>query len=160
MKLKYLLALICMLPFITACNNEDDVNAIFCSGTWTLLNFYETTDWEGQTPKNTRTTYNPSINPTDAAKIQELQKFTILFKQDGSFTAIANSSTLSGTWSADGKNRYITIGYQSQPTGSTMAKPFFETLKNAKYYRGTGGANGFLQLAPEGKNTFIQFKHE
>lgn len=154
MRLKYVLALVCILPFITGCNNEDDINTIFNSGTWTLLNFYETTNWDNQTEKNTRVTYSP-----ETSQAQEIKSFTILFKQDGSFTATANSSTLSGTWSANGKKRYVSINYTSQPVGSTMAKLYFEALKNAKFYQGTGGDKGFLQIAPEGKKTFIQFKH-
>ncbi len=151
MKFKYVLVLLCMLPFITGCNDEDDINAIFCSGTWTLLNFYETSNWNDQTPKNTRVLYAP-----ETPQAQEIKDFTILFKQDGSFTASANGGNLSGKWSADGKKRYITISYDSQPTGSAMAKLYFETLKKVKYYKGT---DAFIQLAPEGKNTFIQFNH-
>ncbi len=150
MKAKSILLMLIALPFLMSCNNEDDVNTIFCSGTWHLLNMYTTSEWN----KENITDSKPVYSPTNG--LAELQGFTILFKQDGSFAAGANGVSLSGTWTADGKSRKITISYTGQATGSTLAKVYFEALKNGAYYRGT---DKVLQIAPQEKNTFMQFKH-
>jgi hypothetical protein len=152
MNFKNLLTLLLTVPFIIACNNEDDINAIFCSGTWQLNNFYITSQWNKQNITDSRLQYE-NMNEKDLA---EVQSFSIKFSEDGSFTAIANNSNIQGTWSADGKSRKVSVSYTGQPSGTTWAKRYFEALKNAKYYKGT---NGFLQLAPQETNSFIQFKH-
>ena len=45
MKLKHLLYLFLALPLLWGCNNGDDVNEIFVSGTWNVGNFYNGGDW-------------------------------------------------------------------------------------------------------------------
>ena len=40
MKLKSILYLLIALPLLWSCNNEDNIEDIFSSGTWYLINFY------------------------------------------------------------------------------------------------------------------------
>ena len=40
MKLKSILYILMLLPFLWSCNNEDDVEEIFASGTWHVVDFY------------------------------------------------------------------------------------------------------------------------
>lgn len=39
MKLKSILYILMLLPFLWSCNNEDDVEEIFASGTWPCSGF-------------------------------------------------------------------------------------------------------------------------
>ena len=45
MKLKHLFYMLLLLPLLCGCNNEDDVDEIFISGTWNVGNFYNGGDW-------------------------------------------------------------------------------------------------------------------
>ena len=45
--------------FLGGCSQEDDIEEIFCSGQWSLVNFFETKNWEstnshGDTPLITK----------------------------------------------------------------------------------------------------------
>lgn len=44
MKLKSILYILMLLPFLWSCNNEDDVEEIFASGTWHVVDFYNGTE--------------------------------------------------------------------------------------------------------------------
>ena len=58
MKLKQLLSILCFLPLLWSCNNEDDIYEIFVSGTWNVGNFYTGGNWDktndGARPKYTK----------------------------------------------------------------------------------------------------------
>lgn len=41
MKYKYLLLLLLMLPFVSGCNDSDDVNGIFTGKVWKLDVYYQ-----------------------------------------------------------------------------------------------------------------------
>lgn len=46
MKLKSILYILMLLPFLWSCNNEDDVEEIFASGTWHVVDFYGKANWD------------------------------------------------------------------------------------------------------------------
>ena len=46
MKLKSILYILMLLPFLWSCNNEDDVEEIFASGTWHVVDFYSKANWD------------------------------------------------------------------------------------------------------------------
>lgn len=53
MKLKSILYILMLLPFLWSCNNEDDVEEIFASGTWHVVDFYGKANWDkrnGESP--------------------------------------------------------------------------------------------------------------
>ena len=79
MKLKHLLYLILALPLFWGCNNEDNVEEIFASGTWNVGNFYNGGDWnklnDGARPKYTQ--------PED---LKALNFLTVTFMEDGTIS--------------------------------------------------------------------------
>ena len=53
---KYIRCLLFVLPFLlSSCNQEDDINEIFVSGQWQLVNYYTGIDWNN---------YNANAKPT------------------------------------------------------------------------------------------------
>ena len=54
MKLKSILYLLIALPLLWSCNNEDNIEDIFSSGTWYLINFYGGGLDDAGTPEFTR----------------------------------------------------------------------------------------------------------
>ena len=46
MKLRQLAYLLLVLPFLWSCNTEDDINEIFISGTWNVVNYFGKANWE------------------------------------------------------------------------------------------------------------------
>lgn len=63
MKLKSILYILMLLPFLWSCNNEDDVEEIFASGTWHVVDFYGKANWDGifgnGEPKYNAMAHNP-----------------------------------------------------------------------------------------------------
>lgn len=154
MRLKYILYILLLFPIFTSCNNEDDVDKIFVSGTWYMQNFY-TSGWD-------KKDFNSSVPKyTSNSDITTIQAFTIQFENDGTFIVktTAVSAALTGRWSADGKNRKISISFNNSPKVSDLAKEYTNALQDAQYYSGTGGEKGFLQLTKD-KKAFIQFNHK
>ena len=48
---KYIRCLLFVLPFLlSSCNQEDDINEIFVSGQWQLVNYYTGIDWNNYMP--------------------------------------------------------------------------------------------------------------
>ena len=150
MKLKHLLYLLLALPLLWGCNNEDDVNEIFASGTWNVGNFYNGGDWnkvnDGARPKYTK-----------EEDIKALNALTVSFLEDGSLQGKIATGTISGKWAADGDKRTISITqlkYNGTPT--SKSKELVEALKNAAYYKGD---SNYLKLAPQDKKSYVQFGH-
>ena len=55
---KYIRCLLFVLPFLlSSCNQEDDINEIFVSGQWQLVNYYTGIDWNNYNA-NAKPTYN------------------------------------------------------------------------------------------------------
>lgn len=61
MKLKSILYILMLLPFLWSCNNEDDVEEIFASGTWHVVDFYGKANWDKRNgePKYNAMAHNP-----------------------------------------------------------------------------------------------------
>lgn len=160
MKLKSILYMLMVLPFLWSCNDEDNVDEIFVSGQWNLLNFYGQADWNSNNDTSARPEYDPVTRPSDGPILETIQAFTINFKVDGTFIATAQGSSFNGTWSADGKKRTVMINISGNPSGSSLAGKYMNALKSARFYKGVGGNSGYLQLAPDDKATFIQLRHK
>ena len=86
MKLKSILYLLIALPLLWSCNNEDNIEDIFSSGTWYLINFYGGGLDDAGTPE-----FTPK---DDNATLEVIQKFTIVFNNDNTFKASAQNITL------------------------------------------------------------------
>ena len=150
MKLKHLLYLVLALPLLWSCNNEDDINEIFASGTWNVGNFYNGGDWnkvnDGARPKYTK-----------KEDIKALNFLTVTFMEDGTILGRMNNGSFTANWKANGEDRTISITQlKTTATPSGKSKELIEALKNAAYYKGD---SNYLKLAPQDKKSYVQFGH-
>ena len=150
MKLKHVLDLVLALPLLWACNNEDDVNEIFASGTWNVGNFYNGGDWnklnDGARPKYTK-----------EEDFKALNYLTVTFMEDGTIQGRMNNGSFTAHWKANGDDRTISITQlKTTATPSGKSKELIEALKNAAYYKGDSKV---LKLAPQDKKSYVQFGH-
>ena len=160
MKLKSILYILMLLPFLWSCNNEDDVEEIFASGTWHVVDFYGQANWDKRNgePKYNAMAHNPdkTIAAEGRKALDIIHGFNITFKADGTFTGSIQNGTIEGTWQADGKDRTVNINFTKTPSSTSYNNEFIEALNNAIFYQGDSNV---LLLAPEGKKTYIQFAH-
>ena len=154
MKHKLLTILFCVLPLLTLSSClEDDVEEIFCSGTWYVVDYYTNVKW-GATNDTSATAVNSS--KTDVLKV--IQQFTIIFNEDGTLEGVIQNGTYSGKWQADPDGRTVSITNLSASVSlSGNNKTFIETLEDVAYYE--GNSRTYLRLAPATKVTCIQFTH-
>ena len=150
MKLKHVLYLVLALPLLWACNNEDDVNEIFASGTWNVGNFYNGGEWnklnDGARPKYTK-----------EEDFKALNYLTVTFMEDGTIQGLMNNGRFTANWKANGDARTISITQlKTTATQSGKSKELIEALKNAAYYKGDSKV---LKLAPQDKKSYVQFGH-
>lgn len=154
MKLKHILYLFLALPLMYSCNDEDDINEIFVSGTWNVVNYFGKANWDKE---NGEPVYKGDKEGIEALKI--ISNFSITFSEDGTFIGtMQNNSTFNGTWQANGKDRRIDLLIQGSPnTSSQFNREFINYLKEAYYYKGDSNV---LLLAPKEKKTYIQLRHK
>ncbi len=153
MKLKFL-TFILLLPLLVGCNTEDDVEEIFTSGPWYVVNYFGKANWD---KRNGDPKYKPT-NAADKKVLETIAGFHIEFKPDGSFTGGMQNASFEGDWSADGKDRTIRLIFKGRPnTSNQYNREFIETLREAIYYNGD---SNYLMLGPENKKSFIQFGHK
>ena len=151
MKLKHLAYLLLTLPLMLSCNNEDDINEIFISGTWNVGNFYNGGDWD-KTNDGARPTF------TKEEDIKALNALTVTFLEDGTIQGKIAGGTFTANWQANGDDRTLLIT-NLKVTGTTpsgKSKELVEALKKAAYYKGD---SNYLKLANEDKNSYVQFGH-
>ena len=154
---KYIALLFCLtlvIPFLSGCNDTDDVQKIFTGKTWKMTyitkknehSWYKFTDVSEAIYKS----YDP-INGTKAFKIA----FTGSTEDNiirGEFSG-SGSVTFTGTWQADGKsNEFRITGIKNQPSygasKDTLAKHIVEGLENATSYEG------------DERNLYLYFEYE
>lgn len=153
MKLKSILYILMVLPFLWSCNNEDDVEEIFASGTWYILNYYGKANWDKRDG-------DPKYKATDAEgrkALEVITKYSLIFKNDGTIVGGMQNGEFTGKWQADGKDRTVHITIDGKPnTSPAHNKEFIDALTNARFYQGD---SNYLMLAPEDKKSYIQLKH-
>ena len=85
MKLKSILYILMLLPFLWSCNNEDDVEEIFASGTWHVVDFYGKANWDKRKgePKYNAMARNPdkAIATEGRKALDIIHGFNITFKR-------------------------------------------------------------------------------
>lgn len=76
MKLKSILYILMLLPFLWSCNNEDDVEEIFASGTWHVVDFYGKANWDKRNgePKYNAMAHNPDVSTLLSKRMALLQE--------------------------------------------------------------------------------------
>ena len=150
MKLKHILYLMLTLPLLWGCNNEDNVDEIFVSGTWNVGNFYNGGDWDK---------LNDGARPafTKEDDLKALNYLTVTFLEDGTLQGRMNNGTFTAHWKANGEDRTISITQlKTTATPSGKSKQLVEALENAAYYKGDSKV---LKLAPQNKKSYVQFGH-
>lgn len=132
---------------------DDDVFEIFASGQWRVVNYYVEADWNATYDNHAKALYTPTSD-----ELRNLQDFTITFNEDGSLTGYLDNQSFTGRWSANPKDRSVSITQLSVSSAnlSGMRRDFIQKLENVRYYRGDSRT---LQLAPESRNNFVQFTH-
>lgn len=158
---RYLVLLLTLLPLVSSCNDEDDVESIFTSKTWKMT-FIAV---EGQTKQF------DFWNGDDKARLSSMEKlgkegnFTLTFegKADsevisGTFTGQGINSSVSGSWNANGETNALTISVSKSPTESdVLGKAFLNGLKNAQRYE--GDVNNLYIYYKDGQTTkFMAFR--
>ena len=150
MKLKHLLYLFLTLTLLWGCNNEDDIDEIFVSGTWNVGNFYNGGDWN-------KVNDGARVKYTKEEDIKALNYLTVTFLKDGTIQGRMNNGTFTAKWKANGEDRTVSITQlNTTATPSGKSKELIEALKNAAYYKGD---SNYLKLAPLDKKTYVQFGH-
>ena len=150
MKLKQLLSILCFLPLLWSCNNEDDIYEIFVSGTWNVGNFYTGGNWD-KTNDGARPKY------TKEEDIKMLNALTINFLDDGTLQGRISNGTFSANWQANADDRIVSItNLKASATPSGKSKELIDALKNAAFYKGD---SNYLKLASEDKKTYVQLGH-
>lgn len=160
MKLKPILYILMLLPFLWCCNNEDDVEEIFASGTWQVVDFYGKANWD---KRNGEPKYNAMAHNSDKAvaaegrkALETIRSFRITFKTDGTFEGNLQNGAMEGKWQANGKDQTVNIRFTRKPTATNYNNEFIQALETAVFYQGDSKV---LLLAPEDKKTYIQLTH-
>ena len=150
MKLKHVFYLLLKLPLICSCNNEDDIQEIFISGTWNVGNFYSGGDWN-KVNDGARPVY------TKEEDFKALNILTVTFLEDGTLQGKMNNGTFTAKWAADGKDRTLTITQlKTSAAPSGKSKELVEALSQAAYYKGD---SKYLKIAPKDKKSYVQLGH-
>lgn len=139
-----------LLLLLAGCNQKDDVYEIFASGqTWHWSGSYNTSNWKDDND------FNSTLKPEELATINKDQdKYTIIFKEDGTLEGNGSSFTFTGTWSANGDNQSFSIQLKPNGNRSGLDKTFYDEISNAKFYR---GSSRLIKLFNLDKNHYIQF---
>lgn len=153
MKLKHIICLLLLLPLLGSCNDEDNIYDIFSSGTWHAVNYFTKADWDKRNGE-------PKYKPTDKEgrnALEVINKFTLLFNADGTFSGTMQNANIEGTWEADGKDRTVHLSIKGNPgASSAYNREFIEALQNAAFYQGD---SQYLMLGRDDKRSYIQFRH-
>ena len=136
-----LLLLIVLLPVLiaTSCSSSDDLDAIFYGKTWYIHGV----------------TINGKKVVSEIKEIYETPGTYQINFTPSTFTGILTSgSTISGTWSADGKKQSIMLHFDKQDgvNQTELSSNIFQILKSATSYSGDVNV---LKISKD-KNNFIE----
>ena len=152
--MKQVLYLLLVLPFLWSCNNEDNVDEIFISGTWNVVNYFGKANWE---KKNGDPVYKMYEKEGEQA-LSVISKFTLTFSENGTFGGTMQNASFGGKWKADGKERTIRLTFNGSPNTSTyFNREFIKYLKEAAFYQGDSNV---LLLGSQEKKSYIQLRHK
>lgn len=134
-RLNKIVILLAMMFVATACNTEDDIDAIFRERTWYL-------------------TYIKAGNTESYSKNKI---YSIEFKNDNFNATMPNGAVIKGKWYADGSDKHLfncrNVQMEGVISGDTIAERMYEIMKNAQKY---DGDTNWLQIIQD-KNTYMQF---
>ncbi len=127
-------ALLIFACTMAACNNTDDINAIFREHTWYL-------------------TY---IKDSNTERFPKEKLYSISFKNDNFEAYMPNGATIKGKWYADGSTHAFhctQTRVEGSISGDTIAERMYSIIKNAQSY---SGDTNWLQIKQD-KNIYMQF---
>ena len=157
-----LLLVFSLLPLLSGCNNEDDVIEILTGKTWKLSRL---------TNKGSNAQFYPDLWNNDNKAMEESLKklyeqkstFTLNFEGtelDGELmgttvTGQGISSSVSGTWKADGDSGDLSINVKVSGSGESdaLGKAFITGLQNV--YKYEGDANSLTLYFKDGPTTRV-----
>jgi hypothetical protein len=127
MKTKILFLLLSVLPFISGCNNTEDVKTLLVGKTWRLSSFM----------------YNDNVITDRYPTADEIFKnnpngFYLKFNENYTFNGQAINCSFNGTWSGDGKSNDFSMNITSSAgsdDSQLIASDFVKAVKNAYSYK-------------------------
>lgn len=150
-KIHFIIGL-CLAFCCISCNQGDDIEDIFVSGKWTVVNYFNTTDWKKSSKAQ------PIY--TSLEDVTAIKGLTIVFEETGVFSGtLTSGGTITGTWEANGKDRTVFFDKKNIRTNGILNgfdKEFVQILSDAAYYQGDSRN---LLLTIEQKTYYVQLSH-
>ena len=131
--MRYRKFLLFLLPLLlTACNASDNVDDIFTTHGWSFTGFCYTPNWNGP---------ECSLLDITLTGYQQHQENTVFFLPNGTVEVHMSGCSLTGNWTADGRERTFAIRNLSVTSGSlsqlnAFAQKFYKDLCETVWYRG------------------------
>ncbi|WP_321332831.1 DUF4847 family protein [uncultured Bacteroides sp.] len=143
---KHLLFLIFMLPVFSGCNDTDDVVRIFTGKTWKLTGIYLTSNdkecedyWTNSSGEYNENAYKASQELRAAAGNCVVTFSGVLTGNtiSGNFSGKCISTSLNGTWRADGESRSFNASTTNPGSESdVLGKAYIDAWGTAQSYSG------------------------
>ena len=120
-KLYNILLIFVLAAAVTGCNDEDNIDTIFASGTWSVSNFVS--------PKG--------VVYHKAEDVMAIKALTLSFNKDGKvYCTLTDGSRFEAKWMADGKKKTINFDNIHNEGSNIYDKDFIKTLREATKYEG------------------------
>lgn len=153
-----IVGMLLLIPLFSACNDTDDVAAIFTGKTWKLN--YITVDgghemfdfWGNEAGKREKSFEELNKNGTYNIRFEGTVEGDVI-KGNINGTVIT-TSTLTGTWSANGNSNDFHASVTGNDDGDILAKNFLEGLNAATSYEGDSNNLYLLYKPKSSKQTF------
>ncbi len=151
LKHRFTVLLLLAAGLLGGCDQNDDIDEIFCSGTWYVVDYYTNFNWS-----NLAKDAGKPLNGGKPDVLSVIQQFTLQFKDDGSLEGKLQNGSLTGQWQADPEGRTVSFrDIQASPlTGQN--KEFVEFLKRCTLYQGN---SRLLHLTNGEKAKYLQLNH-
>ena len=164
-KISYLLLVISILPILSSCNNEDDVVKIFTGKTWKMTFIakegskeqYNFWGEQGMTSENAAYKNSMDALAKEGNFILNFEGGDLNGTAGGSFGGRASTTSVSGTWNANGESKRLDITVEGKPVDKDVyGKAFITGLQNAIRYG--GDENNLYIYYKDGQTTkFLAF---
>lgn len=137
-KFLHLFIILALALSVASCERKDDIDEIFVGKTWYMMSG----------------TYNAQALDTKGFFTYATEGFQLNFQASNFSGVLSPGVSFSGTWSADGKNRNLSLRIsQGASAGSTFDHNVYAVLKDINYYEGD---SNYLILYKD-KVNFIRF---
>ena len=148
----YWTGILFLLAVLTGgCNQKDDIDEIFCSGTWYVVDYYTNFNWS-----NLAKDAGIPVNGGKPDVLSVIQQFTLVFKDDGTLEGKLQNGTYTGQWQANPDDRSISFRNLQASPMSGENKVFIEFLQKSTIYQGT---SKLLHLTNSEKGKYLQLNH-